>query len=87
MNFLEKCLENPSRRNKFKQLSYLGLILIAGSEIILPWVAGESHHHFDFEGIPAWGSIYGLISCVVIIVVSKLIGKIWLSRREDHYDA
>ena len=86
MTFLEKCLENPSRRNKLKQFFYLSLLLIAGLEIILPWMVGERHHHFTFEGIPAWGSIYGFISCVAIIVVSKLIGKIWLLRGEDHYD-
>ena len=86
MTFLEKCLENPSRRNKLKRFSYLSLILIAGSEIMSPWIVGESHHYFTFEGIPAWGSIYGLISCAVIIVGSKLIGKIWLLRGEDHYD-
>ena len=45
------------------------------------------HAHFTFEQIPAWGSLYGLISCVAIILVSKLIGKVWLMRREDHYDS
>ena len=48
----------------------------------------EEHHHFWFEKwIPAWGSLYGLASCVAIIVVSKFLGKVWLMRREDHYDA
>ena len=27
-----------------------------------------------------------LISCVLIIVVSKLLGKLWLMRSEDYYD-
>ena len=44
-------------------------------------------HHFDFEGWPAFGSAYGFVSCVVIILVSKLIGKLWLMRKEDHYDS
>ena len=35
---------------------------------------------------PAWGSLYGLVSCVAIIVVSKLIGKAWLMRSEAYYD-
>jgi hypothetical protein len=42
--------------------------------------------HFWFEQIPAWGSLYGLASCVAIIVVSKLLGKVWLMRGEDYYD-
>ncbi len=43
--------------------------------------------HFWFEWIPAWGSLYGLASCVAIIVVSKVLGKVWLMRREDYYDS
>jgi len=43
--------------------------------------------HFWFEWIPAWGSLYGLASCVAIIVVSKFLGKAWLMRREDYYDS
>jgi hypothetical protein len=43
--------------------------------------------HFWFERIPAWGSLYGLASCVAIIVVSKFLGKAWLMRGEDYYDS
>ena len=45
------------------------------------------HPHFWFESVPAWGSLYGLASCVAIIVVSKFLGKVWLMRREDYYDS
>ena len=57
--------------------------------LILPLVFhDDAHpHHFDFEGWPAFGSAYGFVSCVVIILVSKLIGKLWLMRKEDHYDS
>ncbi len=43
--------------------------------------------HFWFEWIPAWGSLYGLASCVAIIVGSKFLGKKWLMRREEYYDS
>jgi hypothetical protein len=43
--------------------------------------------HFWFEWIPAWGSLYGLVSCVAIIAVSKFLGKVWLMRGEDYYDS
>ncbi len=52
---------------------------------------GQSHDdhppHVPFESLPAWGSVYGLASCVAIIVVSKRIGKAWLMRRENYYDS
>jgi hypothetical protein len=84
---LQKWLEDPARLRTIKLAFYAGLGLIALAEVVLPLVFhAEGETHFAFENFPAWGSIYGLISCVVIIVVSKLIGKLWLMRREDYYD-
>ena len=95
MNFLERQLEDPVRFARIKRCFYIilvvtvlaeGLVLLA--PIILPKLFhSEGHHHFWFESIPAWGSLYGLVSCVLIIVISKFLGKVWLMRREDHYDS
>ncbi len=87
MNFLERQLENPVRFARIKRWFYVGLAGIAVAEIVLPLIFSGGHPHFSFESIPAWGSLYGLASCVAIIVVSKLIGKVWLMRREDYYDS
>ncbi len=87
MSFLEKQLEDPVRFARIKRAFYVGLGLVAVAEIVLPLVFHGGHPHFSFESWPAWGSLYGLISCVAIILVSKLIGKIWLMRREDYYDS
>ena len=61
------------------------------SALKLPALAEMFHvhpAHFWFEQwIPAWGSLYGLASCMAIILVSKYIGKKWLMRREDYYDS
>jgi len=70
-----------------KRLFYAGLALVALAEIVLPLIFRSSESHFSFEDFPAWGSIYGFASCVAIIVVSKVIGKFWLMRREDYYDS
>jgi hypothetical protein len=72
---------------RLKRWSYAGLAIIAFSEIIVPHLFPAEAAHFWFEDIPAWGSIYGLVSCVAIIVVSKLLGKLWLLRRENYYDS
>jgi len=86
VNFLQRQLEDPVRFVRVKRVFYIGLALIALAEIILPLIFRGEHSHFSFENFPAWGSVYGLLSCVAIIVVSKLIGKLWLMRREDYYD-
>ncbi len=87
MNFLERQLEDPVRFARIKRWSYIGLAAVALAEIVLPLIFHNGHSHFWFENVPAWGSLYGLASCVAIIVVSKFLGKVWLMRREDYYDS
>ncbi|MFQ5528291.1 MAG: hypothetical protein ACE5GX_18805 [Thermoanaerobaculia bacterium] len=87
MSFLERQLEDPVRFAWIRRAFYVGLALVALAEIVLPLVFQDGHPHFPFESWPAWGSLYGLISCVAIILVSKLLGKVWLMRREDYYDS
>ena len=87
MNFLERNIESPARFARIKRWFYVVLIVVALSEIVLPIIFRGGHSHFSFESFPAWGSLYGFISCVAIIVVSKLIGKAWLMRRERYYDS
>ena len=86
MSWLERQIEDPVRFAQIKRCLYAGLVVIVLAEVVLPLVFHGGHAHFPFEGFPAWGSIYGFVSCAAIIVVSKLIGKAWLMRREDHYD-
>jgi hypothetical protein len=83
---LERILDDPARLARLKRAGIGLLVVIAAVEAGAALLPGEHHHHFAFEGWPAWGSAYGLISCVAIIVISKLIGKVWLMRRDDYYE-
>jgi hypothetical protein len=87
VNFLERQLEDPVRFARLKRWFYVGLAILALGEVVVPLLFGTDPAHFWFEDLPAWGSLYGLISCVLIIVVSKVLGKVWLMRREDYYDS
>ena len=69
-----------------KRLFYAGLAVIALIEFAAPRLFHAESAEFWFEDLPAWESVYGLISCVVIIIGSKLLGKLWLMRRENYYD-
>ncbi len=86
MSFLEKQLQDPRRLARLKRGFYAGLAVVALAEVVLPRLFRGSESHFSFEDFPGWGSLYGFLSCVAIVVVSKLIGKLWLMRREDYYD-
>ena len=62
---------------------YVTLAVIALAEAVAPWTLYREPGHFAFEDWPAFGSIYGFISCVAIILVSKFLGKHWLMRPEN----
>jgi hypothetical protein len=86
MNIFERNLEDPKRFRKIKRIFYISLVLIAVAEIAVIYVFHLGHGHFFFENLPAFGSVYGFISCVLIIVVSKFLGHKWLMKKEDYYD-
>jgi len=86
VKFLERHLEDPVRLTRMKRWFYAGLAVIALTEVAALRLLHAEPAHFRFEDVPAFGSIYGLVSCVLIIVVSKLLGKLWLMRPENYYD-
>ena len=85
MNWLERQIEDPVRFERIKRGFYLFLVLVVAVEIGQQLWFPSHHPHFPFELWPGWGSVYGFISCVLIIIVSKLIGVAWLMKREDFY--
>ena len=94
MTFREKQLNDPARLARIKFCCYVGLVVVALAECaltlaqkVLPNMFHSEHHDFWFDRVWAWGSLYGFISCLAIIIVSKIIGKVWLMRREDYYDS
>ena len=87
MRFLEKHLEDPVRLRRMKRWFYAALVILALAEFAAPRLFHGEPAEFWFEDLPAWESVYGLISCVVSITGSKLLGKLWLMRRENYYDS
>ncbi|MEK6672403.1 MAG: hypothetical protein AABY42_02875 [Nitrospirota bacterium] len=85
MNIFEKILENPKNFSVVKKLFYAALVVIILIEIAVS-LLHLSHGHFSFDALPGFGSIYGFVSCVIIIVVSKFIGHLWLMKKEGYYD-
>jgi hypothetical protein len=86
MTFLEKHLEDPVRFARLKRAAWVILAAVIATEAIAPWVLYDHHAHFAFEDWPAFGSVYGFVACVAIIIVSKAIGKLWLMRSEHYYE-
>ena len=65
-----------------KRIAYCILVLLILADFIIP----RHEIHFFGDKVPGFWSLFGIISCVLIIVVSKWIGQNWLMRDEDYYD-
>ena len=54
--------------------------------VILDVIIPAKYERFPWDGICGFGAVYGFVSCVLIIVVSKALGYALLYRPEDYYD-
>ena len=70
------------RTKTVKKLAYGILVLLVVADFIIP----RHEIHFFGDKIPGFWSLFGFISCALIIVVSKWLGHHWLMRDEDYYD-
>ncbi len=42
--------------------------------------------HFPWENIPGFYALFGLVACILIVVMAKTLGHKWLMKKEDYYD-
>jgi hypothetical protein len=49
-------------------------------------ILDKSYAHTAAEKLPGFWSIFGFVSCVLIIIVSKWYGHLGIMAREDYYD-
>jgi hypothetical protein len=47
---------------------------------------GKGHGEFWWSHLWGFFAVFGFLSCVAIILVSKALGHYWLQRPEDYYD-
>jgi hypothetical protein len=66
-------------------LTWAILTIMAGlviADVLIPTGYGR----FPWDSIGGFGAFYGLLSSVLIILVSKLLGYAFLYRPENYYD-
>ncbi len=86
MNGLRRLLEDPQRIKLLKRVFVAGVLLVALLEVLVVNVLHLGHGYFWFDGLPAFGSIFGFISSVIIVIAAKYILYPLISRKEEHYD-
>lgn len=67
-----------------RPLSYLMLAIMAAL-VVADFVKTSKYERFPWDGIGGFAAAYGLVSCVLIIVVSKALGYAFLYRKEGYY--
>lgn len=70
------------RQKTLIRLSYGTLALL----VILDVFVDKSKAHTWFEKIPGFWALFGFLSCVFIIILSKWFGHLGIKTREDYYD-
>ncbi|RME69078.1 MAG: hypothetical protein D6781_09415 [Verrucomicrobia bacterium] len=62
---------------------FLALLVVLDA---LPFVVDKHHAHTQIEKIPGFWAVFGLVGCIILIVLSKWYGKLGIMQREDYYD-
>ena len=70
------------RTKTVKKIAYGILVLLVMVDFIIP----RHEVHFFGDKIPGFWSLFGFSACVVIIIISKWLGKNGLMKDEDYYD-
>jgi hypothetical protein len=77
---------NAANRKRLWALLYVVLGLVVLADGLFRLILGPEVVEFSWAGIVGFGAVYGFISCVLIIVVSKALGHLGLMKGEDYYD-
>jgi len=72
--------DDPKNVKRLLLAFYICLLVLL---IIDPFV--QKHGDFEWEDMPGFFAAYGFISCVLLIVVARIL-RLWLKRDEDYYD-
>lgn len=71
------------RLKRVIQVCCVILALLVGFDALL---LDKDKAHTAAENLPGFWALFGFVSCVVIIFVSKWFGKLGITRQEDYYD-
>lgn len=60
----------------------LSAVLIA--LVVIDMLFVEHHVHFPWQKVTGYLAVIGLVSCIVVVILSKLLGKYFLQRPEEY---
>lgn len=60
----------------------VAVVVVVAAGFLLPEGHGEANW---WDRVPAFYALFGFLSCALIVLASKALGKAWLQRKEDYY--
>lgn len=82
MHLLEKIFENKPLMATCRKVAYVAMGLL----VVWDFFIHRHHEYFWWDKVTGFSSILGFVSCVIIILGSKWLGKVWLQKEEDYYE-
>ncbi len=70
------------RRKPLKRISFVVLVLVIVIDFFIP----RHEIHFFGDSIPGFWSLFGFIACILIILISKWIGRLGIMQDENYYN-
>lgn len=72
---------------RYKKHRWRVLVVILGLVTLADFLVARTHTDYVWQAIPGWSALFGFVSCVAIIFISKVIGHNGgIMRDEDYYD-
>ena len=62
------------------------LIAVAAAATVGLDLLAHPHGEGWWHDVPGFELVFGFLGCVAIVIGSKALGKVWLQRRERHYE-
>ncbi len=67
---------------RFLVIFYISLVVLLGLELVV-----HKHPHFAWEKWFGFYAVFGLVSCILLVLIAKYILRPLVMRDEDYYDA
>ena len=75
-------------RNRLRLVVWVGIAALVVLVLLdaVPAIVDKEDAHTAAEHIPAFWAAFGLLGCLLLVILSKLFGHLVVSTREDYYD-
>ncbi|MBN2372150.1 MAG: hypothetical protein JXO72_16865 [Vicinamibacteria bacterium] len=68
---------------RFRKVFYLALVVVVLADL---FSSHSEHAVFFWHKLPGFDALYGFLSCILVVLFAKTLGRMILQRREDFYD-